>query len=603
MTTSADMDALREPGFAESARFVVAASWRSGRLAFALSLLETIGRIFQAMNPLFVGLIVTGVVERQANSLTWGAVGLIGSQALIFLLMLLGVHKRMQVNDRMGFEFDQRSGRQSGRIPTMDHLVHPSFLDRLQTLTERRGAMGMAFQSLVNTANNAATPIVSFLVAWSIDPRLLLLLLIAVPAVFAARLTAQWDERAETESAPDGRLSGHLIEVVTTAAPASELRVMGARSTISDRLEEVTTTWRRPFVDAARKGSLLNSAISAAYLLAGGAILWWMVADARVGKVSVGAIAAAVIVISELRDSSESMVWTTTIAARMIRIGRRALWLERYADAAMTSHTGAAQPPSRLHQGISLKDVTFSYPGAKSTTFQGLSLDLPAGSTVAVVGENGAGKSTLVNLLTGMYDPDAGAIEVDGVPLTDLDLDAWRACGSGAFQDHTRFEFTARDAVGVGDLTCEPNDEVVHGALERAAATDVLRALPDGLDTQLGTEWGGVGLSGGQWQRLAIARAMMRTRPLLLVLDEPTSALDPATEHALFDGYAEAARRTRDNGGITVLVTHRFSTVSAADLVVVMAGGAVAEVGTHAELMARGGTYSQLYALQAAGYR
>lgn len=399
-----------EPSAWQSTRFVIAASWRNGRLAVAISLLETLSRILQAMNPLFVGFIVTGAVDRHLSLLVGGALGLTGSQSLIFLLMLFGVHKRIEVNDSMGFEFDQRSGRQSGTIPTMNHLVDPAYQDRLQTLSERRGAMGMAFQSLVNTANNAAAPIASFVVAWLVDPRLLLLLLIAVPAALAAKWTAGWDAAAETKSAPDGRLSGHLMDVMTTAGPASELRVMGARERIEQTADKATRQWRRPQVTAAMKGGLLNSAVSAAYLLAGGAVLWWMVSDAVAGRVSVGAIASALLIIAELRDSSESMLWTTTIAARMIRIGKRALWLQRYADDTIARHTGSAQPAQRLDHGIALRDITFSYPGARTPTFQRLSLDLPAGSTIAVVGENGAGKSTLVNVLTGMYDIDSGSM-------------------------------------------------------------------------------------------------------------------------------------------------------------------------------------------------
>lgn len=595
--------AVPEPGVRPSVWFVVVSSWRAGRLAFLISLLEVVGRVLQAVNPLFVGLIVTGIVDHRLGLLVGGAAGLICSQGLVFLLMLVGVHERMHVNDRVGFMFDQRIGRRSGLTPTMDHLVDPAYQDRLQTLTERQGAMGLAFQSLVNTLNNFSGAVVTFVVAWLIDPRLLLLVLVAVPAALAAQRTASWESAAETESASSGRLSDHLMKVITGAGPASELRVMGARDRIAERADTAVRAWRVPHVRSARRGSLLNSFISVVYLAAGGTILWWMVDDALRGVLGVGTLVAAVVVLGDLRDSSESMLWTTNLAARMVRIGRRVLWLERYGERAVAEHTGSGRAPDRIGHGISLRDVTFTYPGAAAPTFQHLCLDLPAGATVAVVGENGAGKSTLVNVLTGMYDLDSGSIEIDGRPLTDLDLDAWREATSGAFQDHAKFEFTARDAIGVGDLSVEPTDAVVHAALERAAAGDVLRALPEGLDTQLGPEWGGVGLSGGQWQRIAIARGMMRERPLLQVLDEPTSALDPATEHALFDGYADAARRTRDNGGITILVTHRFSTVAAADLVVVMAHGAVAEIGTHDELLAAGGTYAHLYSLQAAGYR
>jgi ATP-binding cassette subfamily B protein len=208
-----------------------------------------------------------------------------------------------------------------------------------------------------------------------------------------------------------------------------------------------------------------------------------------------------------------------------------------------------------------------------------------------------------VKLLTGLYRPTEGRILVDGIELASLDPAAWRSRLSGAFQDFADFELIARDAVGLGDLTAIDDEARVHQALRDGAAEDVLRSLPNGLSTQLGTTWDdGVELSGGQRQRLAIARGLMRRHPLLLVLDEPTSALDPTTEHALFNRYAEAAHRARTTGAVTLLVTHRFSTVRVADLILVLQSGRIVEAGTHDELLAHPGPYADLYTTQARAY-
>jgi len=215
-----------------------------------------------------------------------------------------------------------------------------------------------------------------------------------------------------------------------------------------------------------------------------------------------------------------------------------------------------------------------------------------------------------------MYEPSSGSILVDDTPLARVPAAEWRDRLAGAFQDFFRFEFRAGHTVGLGDVPRLDDEPAVVAAVDRAGAGDVVARLASGLDTQLGPTWpSGVELSFGQWQKLALARGFMRDEPLLLVLDEPTAALDAETEHALFERYAAAAARTaggtaagraddiRADGRITLLVSHRFSTVRMADLIVVLDGARVVEVGAHDALVARGGQYAELYAIQAAAYR
>jgi ATP-binding cassette subfamily B protein len=267
--------------------------------------------------------------------------------------------------------------------------------------------------------------------------------------------------------------------------------------------------------------------------------------------------------------------------------------------------------PAVLHEGIRMEHVDFAYPGTSRLVLEDLNLTLPAGAVVAVVGENGAGKTTLVKLLSKFYEPTAGRILVDGAELGRMPADEWRRRLSGAYQDFFRFEFRARHSVGVGDVPRLEDQPAVVTAVGRAGADDVVEKLRSGLETQLGPTWpDGVEVSFGQWQKLALARGFMRDEPLLLVLDEPTAALDAETEHALFERYAaqarpgpNSARELNANGRITVLVSHRFSTVRMADLIVVLDGARVVEVGSHEELMARGGQYAELYGIQAAAYR
>jgi ATP-binding cassette subfamily B protein len=261
--------------------------------------------------------------------------------------------------------------------------------------------------------------------------------------------------------------------------------------------------------------------------------------------------------------------------------------------------------PSAILQGIRLDHVSFTYPGTSRVVLDDVSFTLPAGAVVAIVGENGAGKTTLVKLLAKLYEPSSGEILVDGRPLARFPASEWRSRLAGAFQDFFRFEFTARQSVGLGDILRQDHEPAIAAAVDRAGAGDVVARLQFGLDTQLGPTWpNGVDLSFGQWQKLALARGFMRDEPLLLILDEPTAALDAETEHALFERYAAAARGEKvGNGRITVLVSHRFSTVRMADLIIVLDGAKLVETGTHDELMAKRGPYSELYTIQAAAYR
>jgi ATP-binding cassette subfamily B protein len=278
-------------------------------------------------------------------------------------------------------------------------------------------------------------------------------------------------------------------------------------------------------------------------------------------------------------------------------------WLESYAAAQVARADLPA--PDVLVDGIRFEHVSFTYPGTDRPVLRDVNMYLPAGTVVAIVGENGAGKSTLVKLLGKLYEPTSGRITADGTDLARVAADGWRERLSGAFQDFFRFELRARRSVGVGDVPRLDDDPAVHTAVDRAGATDVVSGLTDGLDTQLGPTWpDGVEVSFGQWQKLALARGFMRDEPLVLALDEPTAALDAETEHALFERYAAAVQTGRPgNGRITILVSHRFSTVRMADLIVVLDGSRVVETGSHEELMAAGGTYAELYGIQEAAYR
>ena len=285
---------------------------------------------------------------------------------------------------------------------------------------------------------------------------------------------------------------------------------------------------------------------------------WHTLAWAIFGSAYVGAI---VFVAAGLDSGVGAVVLVVTAGARLsqyvgatvgelgflrgiwVDSSRRLTWLEDYA--ASKARVADAPVPERLEQGIRFEHVSFSYPGTDHEALTDVNVELPAGAVIALVGENGAGKSTLVKLLADMYTPTSGRITVDGVDLARMAPDEWRTRLAGAFQDFYRFELHAQASIGVGDHPHIEERDAVERAVGRAGADDVIEHLELGLDTQLGPAWdGGVDVSFGQWQKLALSRGFMRDEPLLLALDEPTAALDAETEHALFERFAEAARTT-----------------------------------------------------------
>ena len=264
----------------------------------------------------------------------------------------------------------------------------------------------------------------------------------------------------------------------------------------------------------------------------------------------------------------------------------------------VTSKPGARAVPAPIRQGFEFQDVGFRYPGSDRWAVRHLTFRLEPGERVALVGENGAGKTTLVKLLTRLYDPDEGRILLDGVDLRDYDLDSLRKSIGVIFQDFVRYDFVLRENIGVSQVEALDDDVRVREAARRSLADSVATRLEKGYDHMLGRRFeGGVELSGGEWQKVALARAYMRDAQVL-ILDEPTAALDARAEYEVFLRFAELTR-----GRTAVLISHRFSTVRMADRILVLQGGELIDHGTHEELLARGGLYAELFSLQAAGYR
>ena len=564
-------------------------------VAFGLALLAALP---DALLAVWFRLLADGMLGGRRGLVLTAAVGLGVSAAATWFLRITSERTQRRFRDQVTIALESHVAWLQASVATIEHHERPVYLDRLAMLRNQIFVLDHMYMSLFTTCGWILRLGVTIALLVSIHPALALLAAFALPTVLTSTWRPGVERATEERGTSANRLARHLFDVATTAPAGKEVRVtrIGARLVAERR-----AAWERWYGPVARAR--------------GRSAVWHALAWALFGAAYVGAV---VFVASVLAASPGDVLLVLAAGSRLsayiggtvgeigflrgiwLEGSRRLAWLEDYA--ASQSQGADAPVPERLGEGIRFEGVSFAYPGTERLVLDDVDLRLAPGSVVAIVGENGAGKTTLVKLLCRLYQPTRGRILVDEVELARMPVDAWRCRLSGAFQDFFRFEFRLRETVGVGDLPRLDDGSAVTAAIDRAGASDVVQQLGAGLETQLGPTWPeGVELSFGQWQKLALARGFMRDGPLVLVLDEPTAALDAETEHALFERYAAAARGSDDR--ITILVSHRFSTVRMADFIVVLHGSRVVESGTHEALMAKGGHYAELYRIQAAAYR
>jgi len=604
-------------------RSIVRWGWRAapGWVAYTAAVLVA-GAICSVLYPVGFALVVDAALRHRAGEMVLGVTGIVVLFTLTWALAMFAGVAGAILSDRVALYLSTRVAEQINAVSGIDHLERPEYLTELDLIQQNLRLLAngprqilLVLQILVRTAGIVVILAVIF-------PPLAALPLCAVAPVAGERLSVWLRQRTDERLAADRRLADELFSLATSAGPAKELRVFGAAGPLRRRHAALARRVTSGTARAAVLGGLLGAAgwlIFAAGFVTGIAVV---AVRAAHGSATVGQVVLAVTLIQRAQLQVGQAAAAIGQLLTTGRTARRLLWLEDYAaadrarpgppettrgpEAPAGPAVGLAGPaaPAALSRGITLRQVSFGYPPDGPTVLDRVDLELPAGSAVALVGENGAGKTTLVKLLTGMYQPSGGQVLIDQAPLAGLDLAAWRERTAAAFQDFVRFELRAGQTVGLGDLPRLDDEPALDRALDRADAGAVTADLPDGLQTRLGRSFtGGQELSGGQWQRLALARGMMRDEPLLLVLDEPTASLDAITEAALFERYLAARAAARRTGAITLLVSHRFSTVRMADLIVVLDQGKIAASGDHASLIRAGGLYAELYEMQARSYR
>jgi ATP-binding cassette subfamily B protein len=474
----------------------------------------------------------------------------------------------------------------------------PVFYDRLERARVQatdRLYMIQAIGRLIQQAITTLTLSISIMV---FSPWLLLLLVVGViPAFIGETHFAFLGYAKNFRQTPVRRQLDYLRTLGGSKEAAKELKLFGLRKFLTDRFRGLSFQVYEEDVELARKkavaGSFLSAIGTAGYYTAYVFAVWKTVT----GVFTFGTLT---LLANAIREASSNLQQTfstlSTIADQALFLTDLIAFFEMRPK--VTSKPNALPAPRPIVRGFEFRNVSFRYPGSSRAVLQDFNFHLHPGERVALIGENGEGKTTIVKLLTRLYDPAEGQILLDGVDLREYDLeDLYREIGV-IFQDFMRYEMTARENIAVGLIDQAGDLPRLQDSARKSLADAVVKKLPLGYEQMLGRRFeGGVDLSGGEWQKLALARAYLRDAQVL-VLDEPTSALDARSEYEVFQRFAELT-----TGKMALFISHRFSTVRMADRIVVLEKGRIAEQGNHDALIARGGRYAEMFELQAASYR
>ena len=586
-----------------SVGLVLGLLWRADRrLTLQMIALSFLGTVSSGLLAVALKFLVDAVVLDDGRAALVGAALAVVGLTSAVASMPLGGMVSLTLTERSEAAYDQHLVELVSRIPTLESASSSTYASTLHLLTqEDRNPCTNAIGSVIALASTALMLTATSVYLGTQHPLLALVPLAIVPLVWAGGRANKIWLRGLSATAPKRRLANDLLRLATTPEAAKELRVFGSGSELLERHAELERSVRAVL----RRATVLSSALHVAIWVALGAVygltVLTMAQRAATGAATAGDVILVVVLTLAVVVTTQGAAWPLLHLTQVAAAGGRLRWL---AEQGRTPEDAPARSvPDRLTGGIRLEGVEFAYAGAPGPALSGVDVLLPAGAVVALVGDNGAGKSTLVSLLCGLRLPTGGRVLVDDVDLREIDPQAWRDRISAAFQDFVCYELLARESVGLGDLLRLDDAQALEHAAGRGGATEFVAGLPDGWDTQLGTRWAdGLQLSTGQWQKLAVSRGLMRQAPLLVVLDEPTAAMDPIAEHRLFEQFSSVAARARTAGAVTVIASHRFSTVRLADLILVLEAGRLVELGSHASLLAEQGLYAQLYSLQAASY-
>ena len=522
---------------------------------------------------------------------------------LVLMLVRDGINRAISVVDQvLGESHSNKMSvelMQHAAALDLGHLEQSEYQDRLERARRQAASRSTVLSQIFSQGQSIVTVVAlgAGLVIYA--PILIVLLVLSlIPAVWGEmrfNRLAYWLSRNRS---PERRQLEYLRQIGASADSAKEVKLFGLGRFLVDRFRLLSAQILAENSAIAVQRALWAGALSAISTLAYYGAYAYIVWRTLNGQFSVGDLVFLAGSFAQLNSFLQGLLIGFT------QIAGQSLYLDdlfSFFEIAPTILDPAAPAPFPvpLRQGIVFDDVGFRYPGSERWALHHLSFTVPAGTILALVGENGAGKTTIVKLLTRLYEVDEGRISIDGIDLKAFAAADLRRHIGVIFQDFLRYSFTASENIGVGRIEAADDRPRIVGSAERSMADPVIQKLPGGYDQQLGRQFaGGQDLSGGEWQKVALARAYMREAEIV-VLDEPTAALDARAEAEVFARFKNLAEQSTT----ALIISHRFSTVRMADSIVVLEDGKVLESGTHAELIALGGRYAELFELQAAGYR
>ena len=587
--------------------------WGTHRgLTVAMVILRLI-RAFVPISSLWIGkLIIDGVVAAQQSGASWRSIGsLIAIEVAIVVVGELLARASSLVESQLGDLFSNRTSvRLMEHAATLDlaQFEDPQFYDHLERARRQTvGRIGLMAQ-LLGLAQDALTLVTLGAGLLTFSPWLVVLLVVAiVPSFLGETRFAAMEYSLLYRWTPERRQLDYLRWVGASDATAKEVQLFGLAGWLTERYRVLSERWYRENRKLATRKALVSSALS--FIGTGGYYAAYVVISARAvaGAITLGSLTFLAASFSRGRDLIQRLLLgASSIYEQGLYL--RDLFLFFEMKPTITSRPGAPPVPRPMRSGFVFEDVGFKYPGSDRWAVRHVSFTLRPGERIALVGENGAGKTTLTKLLARLYDPMEGRILLDGVDVREYDLASLRREIGVIFQDFVRYDMRFDENVGVGgidavrsyldDGASSPTPEPLVHATDQSLASSLLPRLPAGYRQMLGRRFEeGIDLSGGEWQKIALARAYMRDAQVL-ILDEPTAALDARAEYEVFRRFSELMA-----GRTGVLISHRFSTVRMADRIVVLRGGEVVETGTHEQLVSAGGLYAELFGMQALGYR